>query len=380
MPPKKRTTFNSVSRLGSREHGAETGSKSTPQNRSQVAPTSYRATISHADQGRQIALSSKKPRDPRQVKRPLQNPIQQSESELQHLPNQSRRPRTPPPTTKVASSMTIDSEDDYDDFQASYFQSDEDDNPLNPTDDSYDDEPQYKMRRVEFSTYNPSDQKNPHRWCPDTTNNYPLPEKNVRRLHSINFPSFPSMTMPEFTIDKDIKHFIYDMTAYLRYQVQLSEQERAHLILVGVKGTAKDVIMGYAEDETDSTEKVFQILRQEFKRHDKCAAGLYGIKQEVEEKISIFGGKIRKYVRGLGVRTEKFDQACIDFLKLGCLPHIKTRLIQLHPRTFQRALKIASEAESENAKVIKNKTISHIEVVDTPEISIIDTKWNAYAL
>ena len=99
--------------------------------------------------------------------------------------------------------MTIDSEDDYDDFHARYFQSDDKDNPLNPTDESYDDEPQNKMRRVEFSTYNP-------------THNYPLPEENVRRFNGINFPSFPSMTMPEFTIDKDIKHFIYDMTAYLR--------------------------------------------------------------------------------------------------------------------------------------------------------------------
>ena len=92
-----------------------------------------------------------------------------------------------------------------------------------------------------------------------------------------------------------------------------------------------------------------------------------GIKQESEEKISIFAGKIRKYVRGLGVRQEKFDQACIDFLKLGCLPNIKTRLIQLHPRTFQRALKIATEAESENAKVAKNKSISNMEITDAPE-------------
>ena len=92
---------------------------------------------------------------------------------------------------------------------------------------------------VEFRTYNPINQKNPHRWCPDTTHNYPLPEENVRRFNSINFPSFPSKTMPEFTIDKDIKQFIYDMTAYLRYQVQLTEQEQAHLILLGVKGTAK---------------------------------------------------------------------------------------------------------------------------------------------
>ena len=173
--------------------------------------------------------------------------------------------------------------------------------------------------------------------------------------------------MPEFTIDKDIKHFIYDMTAYLQYQLHRSEQERARLILVGIKGTAKDVVMGYTEDETDTTEKVFRILKQEFKRHDKCAAGLYGIKQDSDEKISIFAGKIRKYVRGLGVQQEKFDHACIDFLKLGSLPHIKTRLIQLHPQTFRRALTIATEAESENNKITKNKTANNIEVVDATD-------------
>ena len=41
-----------------------------------------------------------------------------------------------------------------------------------------------------------------------------------------------------------------------------------------------------------------------------------------------------------------------------------SKIIQLHPQTFRRALTIATEAESENNKVTKNKTANNIEVVD----------------
>ena len=278
-----------------------------------------------------------------------------------------RRPQPPPRQSVPQYPIDLQSDDDYDDVTAEDNQSARDDYPDNIIGYSSDEEPQYKVRRVELNHQPTTTPRLISHLQPNPTHAYPFPECSAHHHQSIAFQSFPNMAMPEFTIDKDIKHFIYDMTAYLQYQTHLSEPERARLILVGVKGTAKDVIMGYTTDETNTTEKVFRLLRQEFKRHDKCAAGLYGIKQESEEKISIFAGKIRKYVRGLGVRQEKFDQACIDFLKLGCLPHIKTRLIQLHPRTFQRALKIATESESENAKVAKNKSISNMEIIDAPE-------------
>ena len=247
------------------------------------------------------------------------------------------------------------------DAHSKNFQSDEDENHLNLNYDDLDEEPRYKLRRIKannletapFSRSNISQSEAFDKAYPECS------------AQTFPFPAYPSMAMPEFTIDKDIIHFIYDMTAYLRYQMHLSERERAHLILVGVKGAAKDVVMGYANSETDTTDKVFQILRHEFKRLDKSAAGLYGVKQEADEKISIFAGKIRKYVRGLGVRSEKFDHVCIDFLKLGCLPHIKTRLIQLHPQTFQKAIKIAAEAESENNKASKTKAINNLEENDS---------------
>ena len=41
------------------------------------------------------------------------------------------------------------------------------------------------------------------------------------------------------------------------------------------------------------------------------------MKQATDEKISIFAGRIRRNVRGLGVKKLKFDRACIE--KLGHL-------------------------------------------------------------
>ena len=55
--------------------------------------------------------------------------------------------------------------------------------------------------------------------------------------------------MPEFSIDKDIEHYIADMLTYLGQYQQLPETQKAKLILTGVKGEARDVILGYADKQ-----------------------------------------------------------------------------------------------------------------------------------
>jgi hypothetical protein len=63
------------------------------------------------------------------------------------------------------------------------------------------------------------------------------------------------MPMPEFSIDKDIEHYIADMLTYLGQYQQLPETQKAKLILTGVKGEARDVVMRYADKEVNSTGK-----------------------------------------------------------------------------------------------------------------------------
>jgi Ni,Fe-hydrogenase maturation factor len=63
--------------------------------------------------------------------------------------------------------------------------------------------------------------------------------------------------------------------------------------------------MGYAEKELNSTGKIYKILKNEFKRREKSAKSLHQLKQEQTEKVSIFAGRIRKYVRGIGVKDHK---------------------------------------------------------------------------
>ena len=64
---------------------------------------------------------------------------------------------------------------------------------------------------------------------------------------------------------------------------------------------------------------------------------------------------------------------CIDFLKIGALPHIQTRLQQRDPKIFLRAIRIASEAESEKTVKVKPKTetVNHVAVTDNTHISTI---------
>ena len=63
------------------------------------------------------------------------------------------------------------------------------------------------------------------------------------------------MPMSEFSIDKDIEHYIADMLTYLGQYQQLPETQKAKLILTGVKGEARDVVMRYADKEVNSTGK-----------------------------------------------------------------------------------------------------------------------------
>jgi len=105
--------------------------------------------------------------------------------------------------------------------------------------------------------------------------------------------------------------------------------------------------MGYAEKELNSTGKIYKILKNEFKRREKSAKSLHLLKQEQTEKVSIFAGRIRKYVRGIGVKDHKFDHNYIEFMKVGVLPQIQSHFYQRNPRTFARAIRIAIEAEEE---------------------------------
>ena len=174
------------------------------------------------------------------------------------------------------------------------------------------------------------------------------------------------MPMPEFSIDKDIEHYIADMLTYLGKYQQLPETQKDKLILTGVKGEARDVIMGYADKQQNSTGKILKILKNEFKKREKSARNLHQLKQDSTEKISIFAGRIRRYVRGLGVRTKNFDKTCIEFMKIGALLQIQGRLYQRNPKSFPRAIKIAIEAEADKPNKIKPK----IENINNVEIEV----------
>jgi hypothetical protein len=110
--------------------------------------------------------------------------------------------------------------------------------------------------------------------------------------------------MPEYTIDRDVQHFITDMDAYLScFQQSIDENQKAYWTLAAVKGDAKDILLSYTVGQLDSVTKVFQVLLKEFKNREKCVAGLHQLKQDTNDKISIFASRIRRYVVQMGVNA-----------------------------------------------------------------------------
>ena len=97
MPPRKRATLNSVSRLGLREHGAETRQKT-----SYAAPTS---SFIQQNAIERIKPSNKMPKDPQQqqAKRSIlmSSAPAETEPEPQYHLNSTQRPHSTQDTATI---------------------------------------------------------------------------------------------------------------------------------------------------------------------------------------------------------------------------------------------------------------------------------------
>ncbi len=91
------------------------------------------------------------------------------------------------------------------------------------------------------------------------------------------------------------------MTAYFRHNC-LSRQDQVQLIRSSIKGTAREVLLGYNESELSSSKKIFKVIKQEFQKREKYAGNLHKLKQEEGEQVSLFASRIRRYVKGLGFK------------------------------------------------------------------------------
>jgi hypothetical protein len=178
------------------------------------------------------------------------------------------------------------------------------------------------------------------------------------------------LPIPSFTIDQDVRFFIEDMTAYFRHNSGLTRQDQVQLIRSSIKGTPREVLLGYNESELSSSKKIFKVLRQEFQKREKYAGNLHKLKQEEGEQVSLFASRIRRYVKGLGIKNHKIDTACLDYLKLGVHNHIQNRLH--HIQSFKEARRIAMEIEAERSKT-KSKT-------DTVNTTVVSTTQNNNSL
>jgi len=83
------------------------------------------------------------------------------------------------------------------------------------------------------------------------------------------------LPLPSFTIDQDVRFFIEDMTAYFRHNLfrplssqlmtaysGLTRQAQVQLIRSSIKGTAREILLGYNETELSSSKKIFKVFQK----------------------------------------------------------------------------------------------------------------------
>jgi hypothetical protein len=202
------------------------------------------------------------------------------------------------------------------------------------------------QRRVEYDVSNINDNSADEDYMLDNTSDATqfsdeIPILKIPRIENKRSTTsltgiVPSMTMPEFTIDKNIKHFITDMNPYLScFHTYISGNQKAYLMLSAVKGDAKDILLSYTVEQLNAVDKILRVLMNEFKKREQCVVNLHQIKQDLNENEIIFASRIRRYVHEIGVNEIKFDKVCIENLKIGSLSHIQHRLQQKEPKTFK---------------------------------------------
>jgi hypothetical protein len=82
--------------------------------------------------------------------------------------------------------------------------------------------------------------------------------------------SLAGMPIATFTKEQDINFYIADMKIYLAQFGGLPEEQKAKLVQAGVKGEVRDVMMGYTDEDVNSTQRIYKVMKREFKKREEC--------------------------------------------------------------------------------------------------------------
>ena len=105
------------------------------------------------------------------------------------------------------------------------------------------------------------------------------------------------------------------MQNYFVHNPHISEDQKWRLVQSGVQGAARDVLSGYKEKHINSPNRIFRVLRREFKTRQLPAVELHGLQQDNDEKVIMFAARVRKHIAELGITRLSKADVCI-FLKL----------------------------------------------------------------
>ena len=178
--------------------------------------------------------------------------------------------------------------------------------------------------------------------------------------------------VPTYDGEGDVEPYLIKAKLFVEQFPELDELKRVQLLSTGLKDLAWELYESYIEgDGPKTTEDLFRTLHCMCKKERKWPAKeLHSIKQEPNESVNHFGVRVMKLVKKscakMSAREE--DKNCIGYFERGARPHIQRELKSRHPRTFNKALKIARSADKEG-KSSKNKegVLEYLNNINTTE-------------
>jgi hypothetical protein len=165
--------------------------------------------------------------------------------------------------------------------------------------------------------------------------------------------------IPQFTGVEDVEYYIDNARVYIHQFKHLREAKRVSLLRSGISGEARDVLKAYSDKDLGTVSQFYSVLKRMFKKKTKAATKLHQLKQETSEKVRVFAARIRRYVRKIAIQ-KKINRTCLEFFKAGIRSEFADRLNSSRTKSFEQAVRIASEMEDEKPPIRGKKVVESV--------------------
>ena len=161
---------------------------------------------------------------------------------------------------------------------------------------------------------------------------------------------------PQYDGNGDVDHYIENARVYLKQFPKDTSAQKVELLLTGLTGKARAVVLAFKDQDLNTPFKTFQALKANCGKKLRPVDKLAHLKQAADEPSTMFGCRVRRYAISTKMCTDTssphFDKFCLGFFTNGAKPSAAKRLKTHKPRTFRQAVRLCKDLDDETTNVV----------------------------